>query len=185
MIDELESIGRLHRISHGGKRYLFCPTFTRHQWFHGGERSKYPIPKDTLLKACSDTDQEQFNDGANPSVDGNGNGELIGSTPSGEGTPTDAPPSVLPEFKEIGGLLVGRRVSLDVQRNWLELYRDPSWVIAKIKRAVSWEAETGRRKQRFSAFMGRWLAKDWDNRRAPPATGINTTPLNLNLEPAT
>jgi hypothetical protein len=47
MIEELIRIGRLIRIEDRDKSYLYCPSFTRHQNFHVGEKPKHGhlVPK--------------------------------------------------------------------------------------------------------------------------------------------
>jgi hypothetical protein len=181
LIDELVAAGRLIRTEWRGHALLYCPTFTRHQKFHRDEEPKYRIPEKELIALVghhAGTVPAPFNVPANSA----GNGERGTGNGNGESDPlgvsSSAPHPVIPEFQEIAGVLAARRVSAEVQQVWLENYPDPPWVIAKIRRALAWELEKGRKKQRFSAFMGRWLAKDWDARRAT-AGEINTTPTNL------
>ncbi len=51
LLGELILLKRLYRFVHDGEKYLFCPTFKKHQKFHIHEKSKYSIPLEVLEKA--------------------------------------------------------------------------------------------------------------------------------------
>lgn len=88
LIQELVTRGFLRRIEHELKEYLFCPKFSKHQFFHHLEKPKYAIPEELI----SDLDNTQSipnpvptNASARPPGNGErvmGNGEWVMDNPT-------------------------------------------------------------------------------------------------------
>ena len=73
------------------------------------------------------------------------------------------------EFEPIRSILESRKVSVKIQRSWLEAYPDPDWLLSEIRKALSWEiANPKRTKKNFGAFMTNWFSRGWDRRRHEP-----------------
>lgn len=71
-------------------------------------------------------------------------------------------------YSGIDTVVQERKISEQVQLSWTQAFPDPEWVMAEIRKAIAWEASNPiRRKVNFSAFITRWLAKDWDRRKIP------------------
>jgi len=189
MLDELVAIERVLRLEHAGKRYLYCPTFSRHQHFHRDERPKYSIPKEALSNASASTVQASMEHDAKPAVICNLK-SVIGYT---SGSDTDvSPPTLfeiwnqnrgpLPEAKECrAGTKRGRAAAA----RWAERPDAAYWtgVVRRLAASPFCRGETG----------GTWRAtfdfliqpdthvKVLEGKYDPPARKpkINTTPIDL------
>lgn len=73
---------------------------------------------------------------------------------------------VIPEFSKIEKILLERKVSELAQRNILQAFPEPDWVIAEIYKMIAWESTNpGKRKKNFGRFAMNWLTRSWDSRR--------------------
>lgn len=89
--------------------------------------------------------------------------------------------SPLTQDPKVLEILAEKQVSLATQKAWRDAYPDIPWVEQQILKAVAWMAENPtRKKKRFARFMGSWLSRGWDSRKAPPGgSKINLTPVKI------
>lgn len=73
---------------------------------------------------------------------------------------------VIPEFLTIEKIILERKVSEVAQRNILQAFPEPDWVISEIYKMIAWESTNpGKRKKNFGRFAMNWLTRSWDSRR--------------------
>lgn len=184
MLDELVGIGRLVRVRHESKSYIYCPNFSKHQKFHPNEKEKFAIPLEVLAAACQQpTSNLPSSINARTSSVGNGDGDWNGEQERATGTGTTSAASAAPvELQDLGTQELLDLIKPEVQKAWVETYTDPVWIKHEIKAAIAWMRANPARspKSDFARFMNNWLTRGWErHRKSLPSNPVRRSSLDM------